>query len=312
MRNSLWKAALGAGAAVLSLGIAGPAISQDASDISEGRRIFNSYCFLCHGGNGIGEGILATKLEINDQVVDLTEERFETMSEADIASLIAGYDRGESMMPKWGEVLGEKEISQVAAYVKALGPEASYQIGKNLYFRHCAACHGSNGKGGGAIAKQLEVTETIPDLSSDAFRTMSRENMVSAIEGHDRMDGNVPDFGAGFTPRALGDLAMYLVRYSPSGLGALGNAANGQRIFDQNCIGCHGAQGKGDGVLAGLLDVAMVDLTSASQLELSDMQIIHTISRGQGVFMPAWFGELNQYEIRDVAAYVRELYQPAQ
>ncbi|ORU94149.1 MAG: hypothetical protein A6F70_07685 [Cycloclasticus sp. symbiont of Bathymodiolus heckerae] len=35
---------------------------------------------------------------------------------------------------------------------------------------------------------------------------------------------------------------------------------NGQRIFSDNCASCHGAEGKGDGVLADDLDVMMMDL----------------------------------------------------
>lgn len=310
MRAALPKSIIGLFTAISVMGFTGSALAQDDSGASDGRRIYNSYCFLCHGASGIGGGLLARKLQIVGQVADITQEQYSAMDDADLANLIAGYDREESLMPKWGEVLGQEELASVAAYVKRLGPQASYQLGKNLYYRHCASCHGSDAKGGGAIAKQIGAEESMPDLSADSYRSMSTDAMAAMIKKHKSANDLTPQFDRLFTDRALNDLAYYLVVYSPSGLPALGNAANGEKIFRQNCGACHGAGGKGDGVLANLLDVPMVDLTSASQLELSDMQIVHTISQGKGTFMPAWFGELNQYEVRDVAAYIRTLYKP--
>lgn len=306
MKTLLTKGLAAASLAIMGAGVAGSAIAQDTGDPQEGRRIFNSYCFLCHGANGIGAGILAEKLDIIDQVADLTQDRYSSMEQAELAGLIAGYDRQESAMPKWGEVLDDDALANVASYVKALGPQTSYEIGKTLYFRHCAACHGSDGGGGGALAKQLDIAE-MPDLSSEEYRSKPAEEVSQAIAGHDSLGGHVQNFGEGFTERALTDLSAYIVKYSPSSLAVTGNAENGEAIFRTNCVGCHGATGKGDGVLASLLDAPVIDLTDPSRAEVSDMQLVHNISRGKGTYMPAWFGELNQYEIRDVAAYVRSL-----
>jgi len=42
---------------------------------------------------------------------------------------------------------------------------------------------------------------------------------------------------------------------------------NGRRIFSENCAACHGAEGKGDGILADDLDVMMMDLNQMHSVE---------------------------------------------
>jgi mono/diheme cytochrome c family protein len=83
-----------------------------------------------------------------------------------------------------------------------------------------------------------------------------------------------------------------------------GDAARGKPLFEKNCAGCHGPQGKGDGYR--LLGPDPANLTSALTREKSDDDLLETIHRGKQN-MPAWKVILSDKQTKDVLAYVRTL-----
>ena len=66
------------------------------------------------------------------------------------------------------------------------GDKSLVSVGKSLYLKHCAACHGKKGLGDGTKAKTLK---TYPgDFSSDDFQAKSDgELYYMAIVGRDEM-----------------------------------------------------------------------------------------------------------------------------
>jgi mono/diheme cytochrome c family protein len=86
------------------------------------------------------------------------------------------------------------------------------------------------------------------------------------------------------------------------------NLDDGQRIYKQNCINCHGTQGKGDGVAADKLDPKPADLTSSKTQSKKDSDLLEVIKFGRpGTAMPAWMSELDEREMQNVLAYLRSL-----
>lgn len=83
-----------------------------------------------------------------------------------------------------------------------------------------------------------------------------------------------------------------------------GDPARGKTLFERNCAGCHGPQGKGDGYR--LLGPDPANLTSALTREKSDADLLETIHQGKQN-MPAWKVILSEKQTRDVLAYVRTL-----
>lgn len=95
---------------------------------------------------------------------------------------------------------------------------------------------------------------------------------------------------------------------------AAGDSANGQKIYSQLCIACHGPEGKG---VQGLGK----DLTTSPWVaEQTDEQLIEFIKKGRdpgdplnttGVAMPPRGGNpaLKDQEIADVVAFVRSIHQ---
>jgi len=78
-------------------------------------------------------------------------------------------------------------------------------------------------------------------------------------------------------------------------------------LFQQNCAGCHGTDGKGRP------SAGTPDFTSRSiQSGLSDQQIVEAIRNGKPGRMPAWSGKLSDAQIMELAAYIRSFATGAQ
>ena len=71
----------------LLIGYQPDAVSAEG-DPSNGQRLFLSYCFICHGANGEGDGPYAPRLR--DHPKDLTDsDYFSEMTDQDIFSVIS-------------------------------------------------------------------------------------------------------------------------------------------------------------------------------------------------------------------------------
>jgi mono/diheme cytochrome c family protein len=113
-------------------------------------------------------------------------------------------------------------------------------------------------------------------------------------------------------------LALLLVLVAP-GLGLAqvkGDPKAGKAKYDANCIGCHGATGKGDGAAAAALNPKPQDHTDGKVMNaLSDKYLFDIIKDGgaamkKAPFMPASNKKLSDQEIWDVVAYIRSLANP--
>src|SRR6266542_6327288 len=61
----------------------------------------------------------------------------------------------------------------------------------------------------------------------------------------------------------------------------------GEKVAKINCVSCHGAKGKGDGVAAAALNPKPADWTSGRVQEETDGELFWKISNGRGP-MPPW------------------------
>jgi len=61
----------------------------------------------------------------------------------------------------------------------------------------------------------------------------------------------------------------------------------GAKLAQTNCVSCHGAKGKGDGVAAAALSPKPADWTSKRVQEETDGELFWKISNGRGA-MPPW------------------------
>ena len=82
--------------------------------------------------------------------------------------------------------------------------------------------------------------------------------------------------------------------------------ARGKAVFEQRCLPCHGAQGKGDGYP--FLKPPPADLTSVAIRDKTDTMLLSTIRHGHSeTAMGSWRFTLSEQETQDVLVYVRML-----
>jgi cytochrome c oxidase cbb3-type subunit 3 len=117
----------------------------------------------------------------------------------------------------------------------------------------------------------------------------------------------LPDMPPGVTSSTLRGFYR-----TPSGVSTAGHD-----VFVHQCVACHGANGKGDGVMAAqilrLHQVKVRDLTDSRYLSTkTDRGLFLAISGGGGqvgrsTYMPHWGGYLTPEHIKDLIAYVRAI-----
>lgn len=96
---------------------------------------------------------------------------------------------------------------------------------------------------------------------------------------------------------------------SPTGFAAA-SIMHGKQIFEANCVICHGAEGRGDGPLAGQLPLRPADLTAAHLLGHSDGELFWWVSNGRQTIdgnpvMPAFAPILSDADRWSVIDFVR-------
>jgi mono/diheme cytochrome c family protein len=85
------------------------------------------------------------------------------------------------------------------------------------------------------------------------------------------------------------------------------NLAAGAQLFKDNCVLCHGVQGKGDGIGAAGLPVKPANFTDAKLLSLeTDGSLFWKMSEGR-LPMPTWKDILSEQERWQLVNYIRKL-----
>jgi len=80
--------------------------------------------------------------------------------------------------------------------------------------------------------------------------------------------------------------------------------AGGKAVFEKSCVGCHGADGKGNPAMAKVLGEKALNITTKETAQKSDEQLLKVIAEGSGK-MPA--SKLNKDEQKQALGYVRTL-----
>lgn len=116
------------------------ALAKDEEAMAAGRRLFMTYCAVCHGSDARG-GPGFPNLADDDWLWGGDPESIKK-------SILDGR---QGVMPAWGETLGDRGIAEVTAYVLSLSGRqadpALVEAGRQKFQTYCAACHGTEGKG---------------------------------------------------------------------------------------------------------------------------------------------------------------------
>jgi cytochrome c oxidase cbb3-type subunit 3 len=183
----------------------------------------------------------------------------------------------------------DKSIEQLVTDPEAL------VVGRNLFANNCAVCHGSDAHGNPGF----------PNLTDKDWQWGGAPEQVEATITNGRQAVMIAWQGV-LGDKGVEDALAYVLTLSGRQLPA-GNAAEGEKIFQANCVVCHGADAHGNPALGA------PNLTDQTWLYGGSVDTVRTtIAHGRQGQMPAQGERLGPDRIRLLAAYVLSLgHEPA-
>ncbi len=221
-----------------------------------GKSIFESRCVTCHGAKGDGKGLAAAYVSprprsfLEGKFKFRTTESGSIPTDADIERTVR-EGLHSTAMPDWKDFIGGDSLKAVVAYVKSFSPRfdheapkvfrmgapipptpSSIESGKKVFARlQCASCHGVDGSGRDAVAKDLMddwgFAIPTPVLAEPwTFRAGATASDIY-LRVRSGIDGTpMPSFVGSASDRELWDLANYVVSFGRKPLWAM----NGEEV----------------------------------------------------------------------------------
>lgn len=176
-----------------------PTVSANPPLAFEGRKLFVSYCQLCHGTEGKGDGQLAKAMKIKPADLTTTvRSRSDTILKKIITGsgkqTITGRDRHNLLsdaMPEWKDIFDEKQIDSLIAYLRFMGNKkfdlmGDPEIGAQLYQKYCSVCHGVEGDGDGIMTNLIGISPMDHTNPNETNRLNNQQLANSIIKGNGR------------------------------------------------------------------------------------------------------------------------------
>ena len=176
-----------------------PEVQANQPAAYEGRRLYVSYCQLCHGTEGKGDGPLARTMKISPADLNTTvRSRSDTILTRIITGegrqTITGRDRHNLLseaMPEWKDVFSETQVKALIAYLRFLSRSkhelmGDPEVGVQLYQKYCQVCHGVEGDGDGIMTSLMGIMP-MDHTNPNVTNSLSNEQIVDSIlEGKGR------------------------------------------------------------------------------------------------------------------------------
>lgn len=190
----------------------------------------------------------------------------------------------------------EKRFGPLYARFASAAPEAlakdpeALAVGQKLFLNNCAQCHASDGAG----------SRGFPNLTDRDWLWGADPKAIAATITEGRT-GVMPPFGPALGAEGVKNVAHYV--RSLSGLTSDSvRVALGRDVYQQTCVACHGADGKGNAALGA------PNLSDKVWLHGStEPVVVETITKGRTSQMPAHKTLLDEARIRLLTAYVLSL-----
>lgn len=211
-----------------------------------------------------------------------------------------------------------------------------------LYQSYCSVCHGDQGNGLSRARASLNpppsdftlatakanlsrermihsVREGRPGTAMIAWKTQLSDAQIAGVVDYVREEfmalGKQPPMSSGAAH--LPTSAPTQLAAGPTGATAIGsslalqkklrgNMAAGRRLYEQNCVACHGKSGDGNGPRAYFIVPRPRSFISAdSRAAFNETALALAIAQGKrGTEMPSWEKVLSNQQIADVSEFV--------
>jgi cbb3-type cytochrome c oxidase subunit III len=206
-----------------------------------GKAVYDAHCVECHGATGKGDGPSGAYLVPRPRDFTTGKYKIRSTESGTVPSdddLIGSVRRGlyGTAMPGWDRILSDSDIADVVAYVKSMSPQfaaqpakpiavgdgirsspASIARGVQVYEKlQCGKCHGSDGRGAGAVATVFEDDWRMPLYAADLTEPWTFHGGSTSRDVYLRfrtgMTGTpMPSFADAATDAEMWDLANYVV-----------------------------------------------------------------------------------------------------
>jgi len=142
---------------------------------------------------------------------------------------------------------------------------------ETLYSRNCAACHGEDGKGGGALALADPVyLAIVDDATLRRVATNGIPGTAMSAFGHSAggmlTDAQVGIIVTGIRKRWAKEDALQGATPPPYTAAAPGNAGHGAEVYATYCASCHGPAGHGGPKASSIVNGSFLALLTDQEL----------------------------------------------
>jgi cytochrome c oxidase cbb3-type subunit 3 len=179
--------------------------------------------------------------------------------------------------------------------------QAAFRGGQSAFKVNCVQCHGSGAEGGVGYANLNDDDWLWGGTLEEIYATI--QHGIRYEQDPDTRWSEMLAFGRDgiLDNQQISDVTQYVLSLSGQDHDAAA-AAEGQQIFADNCVACHGEDGGGDQALgAPALNDAVWLYGGTPEM------IAAQIANPRHGVMPAWAGRLDPVTIKELALYVHAL-----
>lgn len=313
------------GCSLASAAAKNPAVLA-AEHIEAGRKIYNFRCYFCHGYSGNAQTVAASFL--SPPPVDFTRADASLFTPEHIISVLHEGKPGTAMKSFQG-VITAIEMEQVAEFVvdefvRRKANNTRYHIPENgwpNHERYQSAFPFATG--------EIPANQPWESLTADQARG-KHLFMSSCVICHDR--GKSSGKAITWEARPLSYPRNNYSHTAPPGIDAMSSASpyrihemppplakgmtalelRGQKLFQDNCAFCHGADGTGKNWIGSFLESHPRNLRDPEFMaNLTRSRLAATIRDGlPNTSMPAWKSVFSSDDIAAVVAYISTAFYP--
>lgn len=293
-----------------------PSLAKDTRN-NTGRKVYDFYCYQCHGYSGDARTLASTYLDPRPR--NFTRTGYDSLTHEQMVDAVTNGRSGTAMV-SFASVISADELEAVVGFIRNnfmrnSGPNIIYHSKENgwdNHARYAAAFPFANG--------EIPLDTPWQQLTEEQ-KQGKQLYMQACISCHDRAvvthEGAIWELKALSYPRGhyshrmdvdgITSASPYLQHEQQADAGALSAAQKrGAELFQQNCAFCHGADGTGRNWIGSFLQPHARDLTSDEIKQQETGRLEHAIRNGlEGTSMPAWKYVLSDDEINDVISYLK-------
>ncbi len=256
------------------------AANGQATELLDGKRLFQANCAKCHGADG-------SVSDYGRRLKPFPARNLRALApyvSADELRRIIMYGTHGTKMPKWKYKLDAFEIEALVDYIKTFTYQPNLANGKRRFIAVCASCHGADGRamtGVGAknlVYSKLTLSEKVHTIRYGRTGTlmMAKRHQLSNTD--------------------IADIANYV-----ESLRFRGDAKRGAALYAKSCKACHARPA--DIRVTGNAAVRVKKIS-----DLDDYMLDLRIRRGRHVEREGReaIARLSADNVQDIIAYLRQ------